>query len=99
VQLTGRRNYAKAGTKLGVNLLGDPDLAMQPEHAARIMREGMIDGWFTGKSFASYLPDKGPATAAQFAQARWIINGTDEAAKIAGEAMGFQEALIVGGWA
>jgi hypothetical protein len=78
--------------------VGNPDLAKEPAIAAQIMREGMIEGWFTGKSFASYLPDKGPATVAQFTQARRIINGTDKAAKIAGEAMGFQEALIAGGW-
>lgn len=99
VQLTGRANYTKAGKKLGIDLVGNPDLAMQPEHAARIMCDGMTGGWFTGKGFSDYLPAKGPASLAQFTNARRIINGTDKAGKIAGEAVAFQAALIAGGWA
>lgn len=98
VQLTGRANYAKAGAKLGVPLIEQPDLAMQPDIAARIMREGMVEGWFTGKSFATYMPIPGLATRAQFKEARRIINGTDRADKIAGYAIDFQAALDLGGW-
>ena len=36
IQLTGRDNYAKAGKDLGIDLLGNPDLASQPETAAKI---------------------------------------------------------------
>ena len=98
VQLTGRANYAKASRKLGVDLIGNPDLAMNPDIAARIMREGMTDAWFTGRGFVAFLPSNGPATVTQFTQARRIINGMDRAAKIALEAQGFQAALIAGGW-
>lgn len=98
VQLTGRRNYAKASAKLGVDLVRTPDLAMQPDNAARILREGMKDGWFTGRGFVAFLPSQGPATVSQFTQARRIINGLDKAGKIAGEAIAFQAALIAGGW-
>lgn len=98
VQLTGRANYARAGTKIGQDLIGHPALAMDPEFAAEIMREGMKAGWFTGKSFASYLPASGPADVAAFTQARRIINGTDRAAMIAGYAVQFQTALQAGGW-
>jgi putative chitinase len=99
VQLTGRRNYVHAGGKLGVDLVGNTDLAMRPDIAARILREGMKEGWFTGKGFASYLPASGKATRAQYGQARRIINGVDRADKIAGEALAFEAALIAGGWA
>jgi putative chitinase len=98
VQLTGRRNYVHAGGKLGVNLVGNPDLAMQPDLAARILREGMKEGWFTGHTFARHLPASGKATRAQYGQARRIINGMDRADKIAGEALAFEAALIAGGW-
>jgi predicted chitinase len=98
VQLTGRRNYAKASVKLGVDLIGNPDLAMQPDIAAKIMREGMIGAWFTERGFVTFLPEDGPATLTQFTQARRIINGMDKAGKIALEAMDFQAALIAGGW-
>ena len=57
VQLTWKNNYARAGKAIRVDLVNNPDLAMQPDNAARIMREGMVDGWFTGKAFKDYLPD------------------------------------------
>lgn len=98
VQLTGRTNYAKAGAKVGADLVADPDRAMEPEIAATILRVGMVDGWFTGRGFRSCLPDRGKATAGQFAAARRIINGTDKANLIAGYAIDFQRALEAGGW-
>jgi len=98
VQLTGRANYAKAAAKLNVQLIGNPDLAMDRNVAADILRHGMREGWFTGKSFQSYLPAAGLATAAQFQAARRIINGTDKAALIAGYAVSFQDALKLGEW-
>lgn len=97
VQLTGRRNYARAGEAVGYPLVGNPDLAMRPDIAAEILRAGMIEGWFTGRKFASALPDA-IATREQFRAARRIINGTDRADKIAGYALDFQAALIAGGW-
>lgn len=97
VQLTGRRNYQRAGVAVGKSLIANPDLAMQPDIAAEIMRAGMIEGWFTGRKFASALPDA-VASREQFREARRIINGTDKADKIAGYALDFQAALIAGGW-
>lgn len=98
VQLTGRRNYGKAERKIGEPFLSNPDLAMRPDLAARIMREGMTEGWFTGRGFVHFLPSNDAASEAAFTQARRIINGMDRAAKIAGEALAFQAALIGGGW-
>lgn len=98
VQLTGRRNYARAGAKLGLAIEANPDLALRPDVAAKIMRRGMSEGWFTGKSFASYLPATGPATREQFKAARRIINGQDRAGDIALFALKFQTALELGGW-
>lgn len=98
VQLTGRSNFIKAGLKVGVDLVNNPDLAMNKDVAALILRNGMREGWFTGKSLQSYLPADKPANAAQFQAARRIINGVDKQALIAGYAMAFQDALIAGGW-
>jgi len=98
VQLTWKVNYAKAGAKLGVDLVGHPEMAMRPDIAAKIMRDGMVEGWFTGKALRHYL--EGPfATLTQYQGARRIINGTDKAAMIAGYAMQFENALAKGGWA
>jgi len=97
VQLTWKVNYARASKELGVDLVGNPDLAMNPDIASDIMIKGMEQGWFTGKSLKSYLNDK-PATLEQFRECRRIINGTDKATKIAEEAIEFQKALTVGRW-
>lgn len=99
VQLTWRVNYRRAGQRLGIDLEGNPDLALKPDHAAKIMREGMSGGWFTGKSFGSDLPASGPANQSEFIAARRIINGKDKAEQIAEYALHFQQALHAGGWA
>ena len=98
VQITGRSNYSKSGIKLNVDLVNGPDLALSKDIAAMILRFGMREGWFTGKSFQSFLPADKPATLAQFQAARRIINGTDKATLIAQYAVAFQDALIAGGW-
>lgn len=99
VQLTGRTNYAKAAVKLSLDILAQPDMAMRSDVAAKIMRLGMREGWFTAKKFADYLPLEGIASRIAFKQARRIINGTDKADNIAEYAMKFQAALVQGAWA
>jgi putative chitinase len=101
VQLTGRTNYAKAGAELGMNgqLIDAPDLALRPDIAAKIMRLGMVEGWFTGKAFHHFLPDNCEASWGQLVNARRIINGQDRAELIAGYAQKFQTALSESGWA
>lgn len=77
VQLTGRANYAHASQKLGVDFEGQPDLALDIRHAAKILVRGMIEGWFTGKKLSDYE---------SFVDMRRIVNGTDRAELIAGYA-------------
>lgn len=36
IQLTGKSNYKRYGARLGLDLVGQPDLALEPEHAARV---------------------------------------------------------------
>jgi putative chitinase len=98
VQLTWKNNYKRAGEKCGVDLVAYPDKAMQPDIAAKIMRQGMTEGWFTGKGFDDYLPSKSEATRGMFIAARRIINGTDRALQVADHAVKFQSALEAGGW-
>jgi putative chitinase len=85
VQLTWEENYRKMGCLLGVDLVGDLDLAMEPHTAAAIMFEGMMKaessfGDFTGKCLEMYFSD----TVNDPVGARRIINGTDKADLIAG---------------
>ena len=96
VQITGRTNYRNAGKHLGIDLLADPDKALDPGIATRILVWGMETGAFTGKSLSDYVSQRG--THSEFVNARRIINGTDRASLIAGYAVKFQDALEAGGW-
>lgn len=71
VQLTWEQNYRVMGVELGVDLLGHPDLALDPKIAADIMFTGMTRGMFTGKLLVMYFHDD----VAEWAEARAIING------------------------
>lgn len=96
VQLTGTTNYRNAGKFLGLDLLGNPDLALVPENATAILVWGMESGAFTSRKLADYIGDRG--TLDSFTKARRIINGVDRAADIAKHAMIFQDAILQGGW-
>jgi len=84
VQITGRRNYARASTVTGQPLVSNPDLAMQASIAAKIIVDGMTKGWFTGKSMSDYNT---------YIEMRRVVNGTDKASLIAGYANSFEDAL------
>ena len=89
VQLTWERNYIRAGAALGVDLISNPDRAMDPTISARVLVIGSRDGWFTGRKLSHYMA----ADGADFVAARRIINGTDCAAQIAAIAEDYLEAL------
>lgn len=94
VQITGRANYAKASAKLGVDLVGNPSLALQQDIAAKIMIRGMSEGWFTGRRLSDYIT----AASVDFVNARKVINGLDHAREIASEADHYLAALLAGNW-
>lgn len=79
VQITGRANYKRFSVLLGVDLIGNPDLALDPVIAYRIMALGMRQGLFTGKKLSDYIN----ATRCHYVSARRIINGLDRAELIA----------------
>jgi len=90
VQLTWKANYEKLGGILGVDLLHDPALALDPDVASRVMFKGMEEGLFTGVGLPRYF---NPSTNDPI-NARRIINGTDHAAEIANIHNAFLAALI-----
>lgn len=99
VQITGRANYAKAGKILGIDLVGNPDLALDPWVAARILVIGSQEGWFTGKglpSFIDEIDEDDTEELREFAQARRVINGQDRAVEIGKIALVFEKALKAG---
>lgn len=97
VQLTWDYNYSNADKKLhdigfltpSEDLLKTPELALRPDIAAQILIHGMIDGWFTGKKLSNYFSGRG----SDWVGARHIINGSDHAEEIAGNANTFYTAI------
>jgi putative chitinase len=89
VQLTWKDNYRKAGARLAVDLVAAPDKAMEPAIAADILMFGLLDGWFTGRKLADYLPEG----RADWRGARRIVNGLDKADLIKGHALAYLAAL------
>jgi putative chitinase len=84
VQITGRTNYQRASNLTGKDLVANPDLALDPDIAARVMVHGMTVGWFTGKKMADFD---------SYENMRRVVNGTDKAVLIASYAEKFEDAL------
>ena len=85
VQLTHKVNYERAGKRMGVDLVADPSAAMSPMLAARIIVQGMSEGWFTGVKMSD---------CATYRDMRKVVNGMDKADLIAGHAAKFETALL-----
>lgn len=96
VMLTGRSNYARVGRLIGVDLVGNPDRALELEISKRILIEGTIKGWFTGKKLSDYIDDKDEDDAEdlrEFMESRRVVNGTDRAREIGQAALIFERGL------
>ncbi|MEN6622758.1 MAG: glycoside hydrolase family 19 protein [Smithella sp.] len=89
VQLTGRKNYQNWSNRLGVQLIENPDLALDTEIASKIIFEGMRAGTFTGKNLENYFDGEKD----DWMNARRIINGLDKANLIAGYGKQYYAAL------
>jgi putative chitinase len=51
IQLTGKENYANCGAALGIDLVGDPALLIEPKYAV------LSAGWFWNKKGLNALAD------------------------------------------
>ncbi|MFA5508158.1 MAG: hypothetical protein WC314_20115 [Vulcanimicrobiota bacterium] len=89
VQITGRNNYRDWSKRLGIDLVGNPQAASNPETAAKILVGGMRMGTFTGKKLDDYI--NGSKT--DFTGARRIVNGTDKAGTFAQTAQRILQAM------
>jgi predicted chitinase len=89
VQLTWYENYENMGRLLHIDLLNNPDMALQPQVAAAILIKGMTGGLFTGRSLGDFITDE----RTDWVNARKIINGLDHAELIAGYAQTFHKGL------
>lgn len=66
IQITGRENYLRCGQALGVDLVNNPDLLLQPEHGA------MSAGWYWQKTGL----DKHDDDESALAETKLINGGT-----------------------
>ena len=95
VQLTWYENYELLGRLLKVDLLNNPELALNMEISTKILFEGMTKGNsnrgdFTGRSLEKYFNSKTEDPI----NARKIINGLDKAELIAIYYLSFKQALL-----
>jgi predicted chitinase len=89
VQLTWKRNYQTYAALLEKDLVGNPDLALEPEAALFVLVHGFKMGTFTGRAITQYID----ASKTEFVNARRCINGTDRAEEIAAIATEFARTL------
>ena len=75
VQLTWKSNYQKMSNFLGIDLVGSPDLALEPRYAADILVYGMMNGEFTSRALGRYIN----LVQTDYYNARRAVNGTDRA--------------------
>lgn len=88
VQLTHESNYRKMSDFIGVDLVSNPDKALKPDIAAKILVYGMMNGSFTRKKLADYI-----GVTTDFYNSRRTVNGTDKAQKFADRADAIYNAL------
>jgi hypothetical protein len=79
VQLTWQNNYAKYSELLTVDLVKDPDKAMESSIALFVLAHGFKTGTFTGRKISDFVN----AQQTDFVNARRCINGRDRAHDIA----------------
>lgn len=94
VGITGRRNYSLWVKRLGVDVVGNPNLLAEPKYAARVITQGMLEGLFTGRSLGDYINHK----KRDYYNARRVVNGLNKANLIANYAIHFQEVLTKVGY-
>jgi predicted chitinase len=73
IQLTHKDNYGKMGRALGLNLIGQPEMALDPYISAQIAIIGCRDGMFTGRRLDQFFNDKTDNAPG----ARRIVNGRE----------------------
>lgn len=89
VQLTWDYNYRNMGKVLSNRLLYEPSLALDADVAYRIMSYGMRNGSFTGAKLSRFIS----GDSCDYVNARKIINGLDQAQRIAGYATALEKVL------
>lgn len=88
VQLTWKSNYEVAGKAFGVDLVNNPNRAMEPEIAYKSLTVGLMRGWY-GSKLTAHIN----ARETDYVNARRCVNKLDKAGLIAGYARSFEKIL------
>lgn len=100
VQNTGKANAARATKELnalfglGIDLVADPNKRGDPFISAHSLFLGNKEGWWTTKKLGDFIK---AGTREEFKKARAVVNGSDQADKIAGYAVAFLAILKAAG--
>lgn len=90
VQLTGRNNYRAYAATTGVRILELPYILMNwPSLSVSVIVDGMMKGAYTGRRLDQFVNK----TAQDFRNARRVVNGLDQADKIAAQARAWLDRL------
>lgn len=92
VQITWEANYRKFSPIIGVDLVADPDAALEPHTSAKIALLGMERGLFTGVGLGHYFSE----SVDDPLHARQIVNGMDRAYEVEQMHEGFLDSLKAG---
>lgn len=97
IQITHKFNYQKASGLTGIDLVAEPERALELPVSAKIAAEGMKAGMFTGKRLSDFDQPNG----FDHYNARAIVNG--DKGKVGADlivyAKSFEAALKAAGWA
>lgn len=96
VQMTWLENYEASSKDAGVDLVKNPDAALDPLIASKLLFLGLIDGRWNGqrKGIAHYLPAGSPY---DLKNARRTVNITDHWQEVAAYFVIFLKALLAAG--
>lgn len=70
VQITGKTNYRRFSKLLMIDLIANPDLALDYDIGSKILLTGMLNGLFTGKQLSDYITVK----SKDYINARRVVN-------------------------
>lgn len=88
VQITHKVNYERLSEATGVDIVTDPDRALDLDVAATVLVVGMVRGLFSGRRLREFFA--GPTE--DWKGARRIVNGMDRAELVAGYGRAFWRA-------
>jgi len=89
VQLTHKYNYEAMSPITGVDLVTEPEKALEPDIAYTVMSYGSFHGIFTSRKLGDYIKED----LTDYYNARRVINGVDKASLIKGYAEKFETIL------